>query len=332
MQIFHSIEEIPADFGPSVVTIGNFDGVHRGHLAVIAEVIARARTLHARSVAVTFEPHPVRIVRPQIPLRLITPLDQKLNLLAQSAIDAVLILPFDHTFSRLTARQFARTILCDALKAIEVDEGENFRFGADAGADVHELSSLGEEFGFKVRVHSATKWRGTIVSSSVVRAAITAGNMRVARQLLGRPFEIFSTPAPGRGYGSRHTVPTINLAPYQELLPANGVYITCMELHGEQFESVTNVGNRPTFGEESFAVETHILNFHPVSLNESTQLRLRFLERLRAEIEWPSPQALKEQIGRDVARAKHYFALYYALSRRNSNSSKIQQMMETGEI
>lgn len=314
MQIFHSIEEIPSDFGPSVVTIGNFDGVHRGHQAVIAEVIQRARTLHVCSVAVTFDPHPVRIVRPQIPLRLITPLDQKLDLLAQTGIDAVLILPFTHTLSRLTARQFARTILCDALKAIEVHEGENFRFGADAGADVQELSSLGKEFGFTVHVHSATKRRGTIVSSSVVRAAITAGNMRAARQLLGQPFEIFSTPAPGRGYGSRYTVPTINLTPYKELLPANGVYITCMELDGEQFESVTNVGNRPTFGEESFAVETHILDFHPISLDESTQLRLRFLDRIRAEIEWPSPQALKEQIGRDVARAKHYFELYHALS------------------
>jgi riboflavin kinase/FMN adenylyltransferase len=318
MQIFHSIEEIPANFGPSVVTIGNFDGVHRGHQAVIAEVIRRARTLHVLSVAVTFDPHPVRIVRPQIPLRLITPLDQKLDLLAQTGINAVLILPFTHTLSRLTARQFARTILCDALNAIEVHEGENFRFGADAGADVQELSSLGKEFGFKVHVHSATKRRGTIVSSSVVRSAIAAGNMRAARQLLGRPFEIFSTPAPGRGYGSRYTVPTINLAPYKELLPANGVYITCMELDGEQFESVTNVGNRPTFGEESFAVETHILDFHPISLDENTQLRLCFLDRVRPEIEWPSPQALKEQIGRDVARARHYFELYHALSGRSS--------------
>jgi riboflavin kinase/FMN adenylyltransferase len=326
MQIFHSIEEIPADFGPSVVTIGNFDGVHLGHQAVIADVIERARALHIRSVAMTFDPHPVRIVRPQISLRLITPLDQKLDLLAQTGIDAVLVLPFTHTVSRLTARQFARTILCDALKTVEVDEGENFRFGADAGAGVHELSSLGKEFGFKVHLHSATKRRGTIVSSSVVRTAIAAGNMRAARQLLGRPFEIFSAPAPGRGYGSRYTVPTINLAPYNELLPANGVYITCVELHGEQFESVTNVGNRPTFGEESFAVETHILDFHPISLDESTQLRLRFLDRIRAEIEWPSPQALKEQIGRDVARARHYFGLYRALSDVRSDSSKAQQI------
>ena len=314
MQTFHSIEEIPGNFGPSVATVGNFDGVHRGHRAVIKEAIQRARALHARSVAVTFHPHPVRVVRPQTPLRLIGRQEQKLDLLAQTGVDAVLVLPFTQALSRLTAREFARAVLCDALKAVEVHEGENFRFGADAGADVRELSSLGEEFGFKVRVHSPTERRGAMVSSSAVRAAIAAGNMRAARQLLGRPFEILSTPAPGRGYGSRYTVPTINLAPYEELLPANGVYITCLELTGERFGSVTNVGNRPTFGEESFAVETHILDFHPISLDETTQLRLRFLDRIRAEIAWPSPQALKEQIGKDVARARHYFALYRALS------------------
>ena len=320
MQIFHSIEEVPIDFGPSVVTIGNFDGVHQGHQAVLKEVIERARGLHVRCVAVTFDPHPVRVVRPEIPLRLITQQGQKLDWLAHTGIDAVLVLPFTRSLSRLTAREFARTILRDALKAVEVHEGENFRFGADAGADVGELSSLGEEFGFKVRIHSPTHRRGTIVSSSIVRAAIAAGNMRAARQLLGRPFEIISTPAPGRGYGSRYTVPTINLAPYQELLPANGVYITCLELNGGLFESVTNVGNRPTFGDESFAMETHILDFHPIPLDQATQLRLRFLDRIRAEIAWPSPDALKQQIGKDVACARHYFALYHALSGLNSQT------------
>jgi riboflavin kinase/FMN adenylyltransferase len=320
MEIFNSIQDIPADFGPCIVTIGNFDGVHRGHQTVLKQVIERARALHARSIAVTFDPHPIRVVRPQIPLRLITQQQQKLQWLGQTGIDAVLVLPFTHQLSRLTAREFALTILRDSLKAIEVHEGENFRFGADAGADVADLTSLGRELGFSVRSHSTTHRRGATVSSSAVRSAIMAGDMRAARQLLGRPFEILATPAPGRGYGSRYTVPTINLAPYKELLPANGVYITCLELNGERFESVTNVGNRPTFGEDSFAVETHILDFHPIPLEESTQLRLQFLDRLRAEIAWPSPEALKEQIGKDVARARHYFALYQNLFGLNSQA------------
>ncbi len=313
MQVFHSISEIPAHYGPSVVTIGNFDGVHRGHRAVIAEVIARARALHAHSVAVTFDPHPVRVLRPLVPLRLITQLDQKLVQLAETGIDAVLVLPFTHELSRLTAQEFARKILSEALGAIEVQEGENFRFGADARADVNELASLGRELGFQARVHRPTLWRGTPVSSSSVRTAITEGNMRTARQLLGRPFEILSSPAPGRGYGARYTVPTINLAPYSELIPANGVYITCLEINGEIFEAVTNIGNRPTFEDQSFAIETHILNFHPLALDDQMQLRLSFLDRIRAEMEWPSPQALKQQIGRDVTRARHYFHVYKAV-------------------
>lgn len=322
MQIFHSIKEIPANFRPSVVTIGNFDGLHRGHQAVIAELIARARALHAHSVAITFDPHPVRVLRPEIPLRLITPLDRKLNLLAETGIEAVLILPFTRGLSRLTAREFAHKVLSDALGTIEVHEGENFRFGADARANVSELAALGEKLAFKVSLHPPTMCRETIVSSSAVRAAITSGDMRAARRLLGRPFDIVSAPAAGRGYGSRYTVPTINLAPYSELLPAKGVYITCLEVNGEAFSSVSNIGNRPTFGQESFAVETHILNFHPIALDENTQLQLRFLDRIRAEIAWPSPAALKEQITRDVAQARHYFGLYESITKIPVSQSK----------
>ncbi len=256
MQVFRSIQEIPANYGPSVVTIGNFDGVHRGHQAVIADVIDRARTLHARSVAVTFDPHPVRVLRPQVPLRLITGTEQKLELLAQTGIDAVLVLPFTHALSRLSAQEFARDILSGALGAVEVQEGENFRFGADARADINELASLGKELGFRARVHRPIVRRGVEVSSSGIRAAIAEGNMRIARQLLGRPFEIVSTPAAGRGYGARYTVPTINLAPYRELVPANGVYITCLQIGEEEFQAISNVGNRPTFGAESFAIES----------------------------------------------------------------------------
>ncbi len=139
--------------------------------------------------------------------------------------------------------------------------------------------------------------------------------MRAARRLLGRPFEIVSTPAVGRGYGSRYTVPTINLAEYAELTPAHGVYVTCMDVGGESFQAVTNVGNRPTFGENSFAIESHLFNFHSVALGEKTELRLRFLLRLRAEMAWPSPEALRQQIARDAAKARRYFALCGAVSR-----------------
>jgi riboflavin kinase/FMN adenylyltransferase len=312
MLISHSLAEVPAEFGPSIVTIGNFDGVHRGHQQVMADVRTRARARHARAVAVTFEPHPVRLLYPQRPHQRITLPEEKLRLLDATGLDAVLVLPFTRQFANLSAEEFARTVLRDALHAVEVHEGEDFHFGHDARAGVLALAGMGKELGFTVHPHPAVVWRGMPISSSLIRAMVRQGEMRTARQLLGRPFAVHSRPAPGRGLGKRHAVPTINLAEYTELLPANGVYITCMEVGGEHFGAVTNVGDRPTFGERSFAVESHLLDFHPIALHSGTPLTLHFLDRLRDERPWPSPQALKEQIARDVARAQHYFALWKA--------------------
>jgi len=313
VKIYRSLSELPADFGPAVATIGNFDGVHRGHQWVIAEVIARAKSLGATSLAITLDPHPARVLGKQTGLTLITPLEEKLALLAATGIDAALILPFDLDLSRLTAREFASTVLRDAARVIEVHEGENFRFGHHAEAGTDGLAQLGRELGFAVRAYAPRALRGGAVSSSRVRRLLAAGDVSHARALLGRPYTILSTPASGRGYGTKYTVPTINLSPYAELLPANGVYITAMTIGegdtAETFEAVTNVGNRPTFGEDSFTVESHLLNFHPIALDESTPIRLAFLKYLRPEIRWPSPDALRAQIGVDVARARRFFTL-----------------------
>jgi riboflavin kinase / FMN adenylyltransferase len=326
MNIYRSLSELPASFGPVVATIGNFDGVHRGHRWVIAEVIARAQALGIGSLAITFDPHPARVLRPQLALPLITPLAEKLRLLAATGIDAALVLPFDESFSHLTARDFAAQVLHDAVHAIEVHEGENFRFGYQAEAGIDGLEQLGRELGFAVRVYTPRSLRGHIVSSSRIRQCIAAGDVRSARTLLGRPFTILSTPASGRGYGTRYTVPTINLAPYPELLPGNGVYITRMSVGegagAESFDAVTNVGNRPTFGADSFTVESHLLNFHPLELTEETPLELAFLHRLRPEMRWPSPEALREQIGRDVRRAQRYFSLCRALIAKPAASAQ----------
>ncbi|MHB1022828.1 MAG: bifunctional riboflavin kinase/FAD synthetase [Acidobacteriaceae bacterium] len=307
MQVFRKLEELPPNFGPTVVTIGNFDGVHRGHQWVIAETIERARLLGAKSLAVTFDPHPTRVLRPQFSPKLITPLEEKLVLLAATGIDATLVLPFTRQMSLLTAREFATSTLRDSLHAVEIHEGENFRFGHAAEAGVESLSTLGQELGFTVKVYAPRKLRGEAVSSSRIRELISAGDMHNARHLLGRAFSVLGRPASGRGLGTRHTVPTINLADYDELLPAHGVYITCMRVGEEVFESVTNIGNRPTFGEDSFAVESHLLNFHPLALTPETPLTLTFLKKLRPEMRWPTPEALKAQILKDVTQAQRYF-------------------------
>jgi riboflavin kinase/FMN adenylyltransferase len=313
MKIFRGIEEIPAGFGPVVATIGNFDGVHCGHRWVIAEVERRARELGLKAVALTFDPHPVRVLRPDAPHALITPLALKLELLAATGLDAALVLPFTDELSRWSAEDFARRVLVEGLRAQEIHEGENFRFGYQATADVQGLEALGRAMGFGVRAYAPRTLRGGPISSSRIRTLIGAGRLAEARALLGRPFALRSTPASGRGFGTRYTVPTINLASYPELLPANGVYVTALRIGAgtaaETFEAVTNVGNRPTFGEDSFTVESHLLNFHEIALHPETPLELTFLLRLRDEIRWPNPEALKEQIGKDVRRAKRFFAL-----------------------
>ena len=313
LQVFRSLDQIPAEFGAVVATVGNFDGVHRGHRWVIEQVKARAAELGLRSLAITFEPHPVRVLRPEAPHALITPLAQKLELLATTGLDATLVMPFTAELSALTPEEFARDILRDRVRVREMHEGENFRFGYRASADMQGLEELGREFGFGVQAYAPLMFRGEAVSSTRVRALIAAGEVGQAHAILGsrvaRPFSIHSTPASGRGYGTRYTVPTINLAPYAELLPAHGVYITTLRIGSELFEAVTNVGNRPTFGSDSFTVESHLLNFHPVALDEQTPLELTFLKRLRAEKRFPSPEDLRTQIGLDVARARRYFAL-----------------------
>jgi riboflavin kinase/FMN adenylyltransferase len=309
--VFHSVAEIPAGFGPTVAAIGNFDGVHLGHQEILSAVVDEARSLGARAVAITFEPHPEIYLRPNPALRLLTPLPERLRLLALTGIDAVLVLRFDAELALLPAREFVRRILMEALNLRSLHEGGNFRFGHRAEAGIAELKAFGAEFGFDVQVHSPVRVPrrrcALEVSSSAIRERVTAGDLTRARWMLGRPFAVRSTQARGRGIGTRLLVPTVNLAAYDGLLPAFGVYITRLTVGERSFQSVTNVGNRPTFGEASFAVESHILDFEPIEITAEMPIELEFLFRLRGEVVWPSPEALKAQIFKDVARAQRYF-------------------------
>jgi riboflavin kinase/FMN adenylyltransferase len=325
MKIARSLAELAPLTTPSVVTIGNFDGVHCGHRMVIASVLDRAKALNAQSVAVTFDPHPAHVLRTDSRLPLITPLAEKLDLLAATGLDLTLVLPFTEELRHWSARRFAEDVLRDALHAAEVHEGETFRFGHQAEADIASLSTLGRDLGFAVRAYEPCLIRGSAISSSRIRALIAAGSRSQARTLLGRSFSIRSTPASGRGYGTKYAVPTINLAPYPELLPAHGVYITTLNIgtdpQAQTFRGVTNIGNRPTFGPDSFAVETHLFDFHPIDLTPTTPLELTFLHRLRPERRFDSPEALRTQIGLDVQQAQRYFALCDALSSKSQISN-----------
>ena len=309
MHVFRSLDELPGDWKVTVISIGNFDGVHRAHRHVLATVAERARQTGAHSLAVTFDPHPLRVLRSESAPQLISPLPQKIARLGETGIEATLVLPFTPELSLMSAEEFAKKIIVDRLRAKEVHEGANFHFGHRAEGDCAKLKELGKELRFGVTIYPEMRWCNETVSSSRVRKLLADGNVSRARQLLERPFSIVGRPAKGRGYGARHTVPTINLAPYPELVPKNGVYVTCTRVANELFESVTNVGNRPTFDGQSFAIETHLLNFHPIALDEQTEVEITFLKWLRPEVKWPNPEALKQQIGKDLTRARHFFRL-----------------------
>ena len=215
-----------------MVSIGNFDGVHRAHSHVLEEIVERARQQGAKAMAVTFEPHPVRILKPDSGLKLITPTPEKLRLLEASGLDAVLLLPFGRDLSLMTPRRFAEEILRKQLRAVEVHEGYNFHFGHKAAGNVGMLAEFGREMGFEVKVYPEMKLRGEPVSSSHVRRLLSQGRISRARHLLGHPFSMLSTAGRGRGYGSKYTVPTINLSRYEEFVPKDGVYLAAPRGHG----------------------------------------------------------------------------------------------------
>lgn len=315
MEVFRTLESVPGDFGATVVGIGNFDGVHRAHQYVLKSLVRRAHHLHVRSLVVTFDPHPVRVLRPQSAPRLLTPLPLKLRYLAETGVDAVLVLPFTSELSLMSAQEFASEILSRRLHAKEVHQGFNFRFGHHAEGNTEKLAAMGRELGFEVKVYPEMKLRGHSVSSSEIRRLLSGGQVSRARTLLGRSFSILSHPSAGRGYGHKYTVPTINMAEYSEMTPANGVYITRTRVDRETFDSITNVGIRPTFADGVFSIETHLLDFHPLDLTATTDLEVEFLQRVRPEIKFPNTDALKEQIGRDIQKAQRYFALHTRYAR-----------------
>jgi riboflavin kinase/FMN adenylyltransferase len=309
LKTFRHLDDVPADLGPTIVSIGNFDGVHLAHRKVVSELVQRARETGGTSIVVTFDPHPMRVLRPDVAPRLLTPLPLKLRLLEETGVDAVLALPFTRDLSLMTPLEFVEQVIVRALRAREVHEGFNFHFGHRAQGNVERLAEFGREFGFEVSVYPALTIRGDVVSSSRIRELLAAGNASRARHLLGRVFSIVSTPGRGRGYGHKYTVPTINLSRYDVMIPRNGVYVTRTRVNGETFDSVTNVGVRPTFGPDSFAIESHLLNFHPISLTAQTNVELCFLQRLRDEQKFPTVDALREQIAQDVKRARRYLHL-----------------------
>ena len=308
MRIYRSLAEIPRDFGPSAVTIGNFDGVHFGHRQILRRVKAIADEHGWKASVLTFNPHPTRIVAPDRTPPLLTSPEARAALMAEEGIENVVILPFTPDVALWTPEEFVRRLLVDAMGARAVLVGDNFRFGHKAAGTVAMLAELGKRMGFTTEVVPAISCRGRVVSSSGIRELIRAGNVALAARFLLHPYGMEGQVVSGRGVGSKQTVPTLNLATTAEVIPAAGVYITYTRDLGaaREWRSITNVGYRPTFGaSDQLTIETFLLD----ALEGETPARIRveFLRRVREERKFDTPESLRAQILKDVRTARDYF-------------------------
>jgi len=291
----------------SVLAIGNFDGIHLGHQAIIRAAVQHAAKTGDVATALTFDPSPRRVLRPEsAPLRLSTN-SQRMDWFGTVGLEAAVVLPFTLDLARLSPEEFVQQILVRGLHVRAVLVGENFHFGHKQAGNVALLRELGTRYGFAVEIILPVALDGEIVSSTAIRREIASGGVTHAARLLGRPFALTGEIVPGTGTGRRFIFPTLNLKPDQELLPARGVYVTRTLLEGEtkSRRSVTNVGVRPTFNGASLSVETHLLDFS----GEVTAKRMevRFWKRLREEKKFNGPEELRAQIARDIASARRFF-------------------------
>jgi riboflavin kinase/FMN adenylyltransferase len=292
----------------SVLAIGNFDGIHLGHQAILRATVERAHALNTVSTALTFDPSPRKVLRPEsAPPRLSTNA-QRMDWFNALGLEAAVVLPFTLDLARLTPAEFVEQILIRDLHVKAVLVGENFRFGHKQAGDVKLLSGLGANLGFEVVIIPPVVFRGEVVSSTIIRREVAEGDVSHAARLLGRPFALTGEVVGGTGTGRRFTFPTLNLAPEQELLPARGVYITrtCLDGEDRSHRSVTNIGMRPTFNGSSLSVETHLLDTQPATTPK--RIEVRFWKRLREEKKFSGPEELRAQIAADIARGNQFFS------------------------
>lgn len=288
-----------------VVAIGNFDGVHLGHQAIIGEAVRRAREVGGTSVVLTFDPHPVSVLHPETPHALLTTLDQKLDLLETLRVEVVVVVPFTTEFSRRSPEQFVREDLGQRLGAREVHVGRNFKFGKEREGRAEDLERLGAAGGIRVVVREPVLVGGTMVSSSRVRALLRDGRVEEAERFLGRPYAVDGVVAPGEGRGRTLGYPTANLKPGPQLLPKVGIYAAMIDdlTSGERgLEGVVYLGSQPTFGPHPVQLETHL--FGGDALRYDHRLRVAFIRWIRGEERFTDSQALVAQIARDVDAAR----------------------------
>ena len=286
-----------------VLTIGNFDGVHRGHLVLFEKVKQRAKAIGGQSTVMAFEPHPIKVVKPGNGPPLITLTDQKLELIWKAEVEVLICIPFTLEFAAVSARDFVKDILVDKIGIKEIVVGHDYTFGHNREGNIPLLQHMGDTLGFTVHIVGPVQIGDTLVSSTSIRKLVQEGHLQEAKRLLGRDYQIQGTVISGQNRGARLLgFPTANLELVDELFPKAGVYAVTVVIEGKSHKGVTNIGYNPTFGHNLLTVETHVLDFSEDLSGKS--IKVNFVERLRDERHFENIKALSEQIRQDIQQAR----------------------------
>jgi len=302
MKVIRDSDTFPSELQNSIVTIGNFDGIHLGHKKIFRQLVEEARAHHRKTVVITFDPHPQKVLHPERrPFFLLTPLDEKLHLIEECGIDAVLLVTFTIEFAATTAEQFVQRILWDKLRLSKLYVGYDYAFGKGKKGNAEFLRAAGRNLGFEVDELGVVKEEDLIVSSTNIRLSICDGDVRLARNLLGRPYNIYGTVVRGYQRGTDIGVPTANIVS-EKVIPANGVYAVIADVEGRRHQGVINVGHNPTLGENKLSIEVHLFDFQDNIYDNNVEIF--FIDRLRSEQKFESAEHLVEQIKKDIDQAR----------------------------
>jgi riboflavin kinase/FMN adenylyltransferase len=306
MTLICTLENLPKNINTPVVTIGNFDGVHKGHQALFRKVKERAMDLQGTSIVITFEPHPIKVMSPKKLRPLITVLEQKKELVMRQGIDILLLIKFTLEFAGISARDFVKDILAERMGIEEIVVGYDYVFGHNREGNIQLLREMGQDLGFRVHQVEPVYAGKTLVSSTSIRNLIVEGNVSEANRLLGRNYQIRGKVIEGRKRGE-HLLgyATANLSLHDGLIPREGVYIVTVELGGKLYRGLTNIGYNPTFENKTLSVETHIFDFSANIVKQN--IKVNFLSRMRDEITFTSVEELSQQISRDIEHAREFF-------------------------
>ena len=307
MLLITNLSKITTPFQNSVITLGNFDGIHRGHQELVRMVIRRARDIKGRSIVVTFRPHPLKVLAPEKCPPLISIYEEKIQLFEKLGIDVLVKIPFSLHFAEMSPRAFVKGILCDLLGAKEIFVGYNYKFGKGREGNTETLKQMGKEYGFSVHEVEQISVGGEVISSTKIRQMLTAGEVEHAAKLLGRPYAIIGIVIKGDSRGKSLGFPTANIASKHAIIPSNGVYAVKLLAREKCLDGVVNIGLRPTFDTKSLAIEVHVFDFNEDLYGE--EITLFFIGKLREERKFETAEALIGQIRKDIGTAKEVLAL-----------------------